>query len=312
MMKQLVMVCHTETWCKTGGWEGFEEVMAGYRRAWRVAERRGKRPRVTLCLTTEAVEDHRDVFAALRDEGHEIGVHSHLPGAQRGGHSYSGGFAYRIDEAGRLNQDLAAAGIRQRIVEAGLGTATAHVSGMFTFRDTTASVLEESGLRVDCSLYPGDLSTHEATGDFVLCDNRGRTCPAAYRLSRADHCQPGDSAVVELPVWGHLNAGDDQECLLEIARESNRSGEPMAARWEAYWRERGALADVAPSGSHVAGRPEAVQLFLHYWNFIDDRGRAIGQDLERLGRFLSAWAELEGCDFATATEAADTWAGADG
>ena len=68
MMKYLVMVCHTETWCATGAWEGFGEVMTGYRRAWERAARGGKRPRVTFCLTTEAVEDHADLFAALRDE----------------------------------------------------------------------------------------------------------------------------------------------------------------------------------------------------------------------------------------------------
>jgi len=305
-MKYLVTVCHTEAWFGPP-WQFFDDIFDGFQRAWDVAARRHKRPRVTFCMTSEAVEDKGEFFAGLQAERHEIGVHSHLPGSQRRGHSYSGDFAYELDDNGVLNQDLTAEIIRSKIVDAGLGTPKVHVSGMFTFRDTTVGVLEEAGFTVDCSLSPGMLHKHDATGDFVLCDNRGRTCPAAYPLSQADHCTPGDSEVIELPVWGHLSARHDQQCVIEIAEESLRTGTPMADLWERYWRSRGFFEGIAPSGSHVNGRPEIVQMFFHYWDFIDQTHSVNTHDLQRLGEFLAKWGELDGCNFATASEAADVW-----
>ena len=303
-MKLLVMVSHTETWWGDGTWPHFDEVCEGLRRAWDQGTLGSKRPVVTFCATAEAVEDKETVLHLLQANGHEIGVHSHLPGSHRGGHSYRGSFAYRIDDDGHLNQDLAAARIRARVEQAGLGTARTHVSGSFTFRDTTVSVLEHAGFTVDCSLMPGTVGTHPAVGDFVLWDNRARTCPAAYRPSPSDHCQPGDSRVVELPVWGHLNAQEDQDCILDIVRRSEQDGIPIASHWEAYWRERGSFQGVPSSGRHTQGKPEIVQLFFHWWDFLGEGGSVDTESLARLGRFLCLWAEMDDCFFATASHAA--------
>jgi hypothetical protein len=306
-MKYLVMVCHTEPWWRNGSWQFFDEIFDGFQRAWDMATKGSKRPRVTFCMTLEAVADKDKFFTKLQADGHEIGVHSHLPESQRHQHSYSGDFAYKVDRNGVLNQDLAAKVTRSRITEADLGTPKVHVSGMFTFRDTTACILEEAGLTVDCSLMPGILGKHDATGDFILCDNRRRTSPAVYRLSRTDHCQPGNSNVIELPVWGHINADDDQQCIIEIAEESSRTDTPAAHLWESYWRSRGAFENTPSSGSHIRGKPEAIQMFFHYWDFIHPCGRANADDIQRLGCFLSKWGQVDDCGFATASKAADAW-----
>jgi len=303
-MKLLAMVSHTETWWADGTWPHFDEVLDGLHRAWDQGTLSAKRPVVTFCVTAEALEDKETVLHQLQADGHEIGVHSHLPGSHRGAHGYQGEFAYRIDDGGRLNQDLAAARIRARVEQAGLGAASTHVSGFFALRDTTVAVLEDAGFTVDCSLMPGTVGTHPAAGDFVLWDNRARTCPAAYRLSQSDHCQPGDSRIIELPVWGHLNAEEDQDCLLEIVRRSEQDGVPIASHWEAYWRERGSFRDVPSSGRQVQGKPEVVQVFFHWWDFLGRGGDIDTESLARLGRFLRRWAETDDCSFATASHAA--------
>jgi hypothetical protein len=303
-MKLLVMVSHTETWCGDGTWPHFDQVLDGLRRAWDGGTLGAERPVATFCAPAEAVEDKETVLRQLRADGHEIGVHSHLPGSHRGGHSYQGEFAYRLDDEGRLNQDLAAARLRARVEQAGLGAARTHVSGFFTFRDTTVCVLEHAGFTVDCSLMPGTVGTHPAVGDFVLWDNRARTCPATYRPSRSDHCQPGDSSIIELPVWGHLNAEEDQGCLLEIVRRSEQDGDPIASHWEGYWRERGSFQNVPSSGGQVQGKPEIVQMFFHWWDFLGEGGSVDYESLVRLGCFLRRWAEMDDCSFATASHAA--------
>ena len=217
-VKYLVMVCHTETWWKTGGWQRFDEVLDGFRAAWDAADCGDKRPLVTFCLTSETVEDKAEVLAALRAEGHEIGVHSHLPGSQRQPHTYVGQYAYALDERGVLNQDAAAAGIRDRIIDAGLGTPETHVSGMFAFRDTTASVLEESGFRVDCSLMPGDLGTHGATGDFVLVKIvRGESEPQTVMEVQSDGDTASDPSISERQEDVHRDdRGRDVGAFLEL------------------------------------------------------------------------------------------------
>ena len=155
------------------------------------------------------------------------------------------------------------------------------------------------------SLLPGAVE-HLNEDGTLLCDNRARTCPAAYRLSRTDHCVEGDSPIVELPTWGLLSDAQDLEIMLSIARESLTSGRSMAELWERDRRNRGDFTGLASSGSHDPDRPEIVQVFFHYWNFIDDLLHSDGS-FDRLKTFLTQWSSLDDCDYATATEAAKLW-----
>ena len=204
----LVLVCHAELDFE-GSWKLYDRIQPEIEKMLdRVADAAGRRPKITYCLTGEFLSERLDDAFRFVDEGHEVGIHSHLPGAHRPGHSYQGHYAYRLDEEGVLNQDAIAGPLRQVAIALGLPPPKTHVSGMFTFQRTTVQVLQEAGFTVDCSLLPGELGTHPAAGDFALCDNRPRSAPHPYRPASDDPWVDGSSGVIELPVSGNLGGGD--------------------------------------------------------------------------------------------------------
>ena len=178
-MKELhvVLVCHTEL-DFGGSWSFYTRVQPRIEELLKkVADKSGKQPKMTYCLTGDFLSERLEDAFKFLEEGHEIGVHSHLPGAHRPRHSYSGHYAYRLNEHGILNQDTVAGALRQIAISLGLPAPRTHVSGMFTFQRTTIQILAEAGFSVDCSLLPSVRGTHEATGDFVLANNTRRDQP---------------------------------------------------------------------------------------------------------------------------------------
>jgi len=240
----------------------------------RVAQKTGKQPKVTYCLTGEFLGERLDDAFSLLEAGHEIGVHSHLPGAHRPRHQYQGRYAYRLDELGILNQDRVAGALRQTAIALGLPAPATHVSGMFTFQRTTIGVLEQAGFTVDCSLLPGvEKAKHEASGDFILADNVRRAEPYPYRPAADDPWADGDSSLIELPVSGNLGGGDIEEQLESLGDRLGGSG--------------------------------PVDVFQSFWHHFEFAGLGWTKGtFEQAERFLLACAGHEQVVFSTASQAA--------
>ena len=229
----IVLVCHTEL-DFDGSWALYERIQPEIEQLLaRVADRSGKAPKITYCLTGEFLSERLDDAFRFVDEGHEVGIHSHLPGAHRPRHSYQGHYAYRLDEEGVLNQDAVAGALRRIAIALGLPPPETHVSGMFTFQRTTIQVLQEAGFAVDCSLLPGERGTHQATGDFILCDNRRRSDPYPYRPALEDPWADGSSGVIELPVSGNLGGGDIETQMQHLRERLDASREVDV--FQSFW-----------------------------------------------------------------------------
>ena len=113
------LVCHAELGLD-GTWDVYEEIPPAFETMIeRVAQRTGQMPRVTYCLTNEFVTDRLDDAVRFFEQGHEIGVHSHLPGSHRREHCYSGRYALALDPNGLLNQDRVAGPLREIIASLG-------------------------------------------------------------------------------------------------------------------------------------------------------------------------------------------------
>jgi hypothetical protein len=199
------LVCHTELGLD-GTWGDYDTVQPAFEAMiQRVAQRTGQLPRVTYCLTNEFITDRLDDAARFHEQGHEIGVHTHLPGSHRAGHNYSGRYAYAFDPEGRLNQDRIAAPLREIIASLGFPAPETHVSGMFSFQRSTIELLTQAGFSADCSLIPnGRAFRHRATGKFVIADNRRRTDRHPYFPDPADPWVEGSSPLLEIPVSGNI------------------------------------------------------------------------------------------------------------
>lgn len=234
MSMHVVLVCHTELDFK-GTWALYDRVQPLVSQMLdRVADSTGKRPRITYCGTAEFLGEKLDDAFAFVEGGDEVGVHSHLPGAHRPRHSYQGRYAYRTDTEGVLNQERVAGPLRELAVALGLPAPATHVSGMFTFGQSTIAVLERAGFGVDCSLLPGIGPTrHEASGDYVLADNHRRSDPRPYRPSIEDPWMAGASRVMELPVSGSLGEGNlDGQLAALRARLEDGAGVDV---FQSYW-----------------------------------------------------------------------------
>jgi len=185
----------------------------------RIADATGKKPKMTYCVTGEFLGEPARLDDAFRfiEEGHEIGIHSHLLGSHRAGHSGLGRYALRLDENGLLNQDLIAGALRQIAMALGLPAPASHVSGYYSFQETTIKVLEEAGFSVDCSLQCGrEHERFHATGDFILCHTVRRKAPYPYRPATEDPLADGQSSIIELPLCGSLGHGQAEGQLADI------------------------------------------------------------------------------------------------
>lgn len=278
-----VLVCHAELGLD-GTWGVYDEVQPRIEELLkRVADATGKLPKITYCLTSEFITDKLDDAIRFHEQGHEIGVHSHLPGGHRKRHDYSGPYAFKLDERGLLNQDQVAGPLRQILTAAGFPAPVSHVTGMFSFQKTTIQVLGDAGFKVDCSLIPnGDIIKHRVLGDFIIADNRRRTSRQPYHPSPTDPWSEGDSPVLELPVSGNLGCGyfamnwaqslDDEFALLE-KRVATLQGVDV---YQSYW---------------------------HHFEFSRSYNWTKGK-IENATAFLTQCAKLKDLHFSTAREAA--------
>ncbi len=234
MRLHVVLVCHTEL-DFDGSWAVYDKIQPRIEEIVdRVGEKTGKRPKITYCLTNEFMTERLDHAFRFIQQGHEVGIHSHLPGAQRQPHhSYQGPYAYRLDQDGVLNQDRVAGALRQIAIALGLPAPNTHVSGMFTFQSTTIQMLEKAGFTVDCSLLPVDEHTHPATGDFPLRDNTRRPEPYPYRPSAEDPWSDGNSLLIELPVSGNLGGGQIDQQIASLLRRLD--GESEVDVFQSFW-----------------------------------------------------------------------------
>jgi len=267
----VVLVCHTEL-DFSGSWGFYSQVQPKVEELLKkVADRAGQQPKITYCLTGDFLSEQLDEAFRFLEEGHEIGIHSHLPGAHRPRHSYSGHYRYRLDEHGVLNQDTVAGALRQIAVSLGLPAPRTHVSGMFTFQRTTIRVLDEAGFSIDCSLLPGVKGTHEASGDFILADNTQRNKAYPYRPSIEDPWKDGNSTIIELPASGNLGSGDIEGQITRLRERANSKRELDV--FQSYW---------------------------HHFEFVRP-----GQDtFKEAERFLMECARHDNVRFSTASEAA--------
>ena len=275
----IVLVCHTEL-DFDGSWALYERIQPSIEQLLaRVADRSGKGPKITYCLTGEFLSERLEDAYRFLEQGHEVGIHSHLPGAQRQPrHSYKGHYAYRLDGRGILNQDAVAGPLRQIAVALGLPAPKTHVSGMFTFQRTTIQVLAEAGFSVDCSLLPGVRGTHEAAGDFVLADNTRRDQPYPYRPSTEDPWADGDSPLIELPVSGNLGGGDIDKQIsdLTVRIEGDRDLDVFQSFWHHF-----EFADLGWTKGSIADAEKFLLECGKHDNVVFSTASEAAKDLER-------------------------------
>jgi hypothetical protein len=261
----VVLVCHTEL-DFDGSWTLYERVQPQMEQMLRdVAGATGEYPKITYCLTGEFLSERLDDAFRFIEEGHEVGIHSHIPGAHRPRHRYDGRYAYRLDDDAVLNQDAVAGPLRGIAAALGLPAPRTHVSGMFTFQKTTIRTISDAGFLVDCSLLPGVRATHEASGDFVLADNTHRTEPLPYRPDIDDPWTAGQSPVVELPVSANLGGGDLESQLKTLRDRLQRDGDVDV--FQSFWHHfefaglgwtKGRLTDARAFLTECAKQPNVV------------------------------------------------------
>jgi hypothetical protein len=256
----IVLVCHMEMDFE-GSWRLYDRVQPKIEEMIsRVADAAGKRPKMTYCVTGEFLGEPERLEDAFRfiEEGHEIGIHSHLLGSHRAGHSGKGRYALRLDENGVLNQDLTGGALRQIAIALGLPAPASHVSGYYTFQQTTVKVLERAGFSVDCSLQCGrENERFHATGDFILCHTVRRKEPYPYRPDPDDPLADGGSSIIELPLCGSLGHGQAEGQLDTIRSrlEGDRAVDAFQCSWHHFefadlgWT-KGTFAD---AGSFLSG-----------------------------------------------------------
>lgn len=283
-----VLVCHAELGLD-GTWTSYDRVQPAMEGIFdRVAQATGKPIRSTYCLTSEFIADRLEEAARLLEAGHEIGVHSHLPGSHRQGHRYDGPYRLKTNAAGELNQDRVAGPLRESLIARGFPPPRTHVSGMFSFQPTTIRLLEAAGFENDCSLIPnGKVIRHSITGAFVIADNRRRMSRAPYFPDPGDPWSAGRSSMVEIPVSGNLGMAY------------------FGIDWAQSLEEELALIAQEPG---APGTPRLYQSYWHHFEFDPAHSWTRGSLLEA-ERFLTALGCMPGVQFSTVSEARRAWLG---
>jgi hypothetical protein len=285
------LVCHTEPDVWDGGFTSIDHVLPPFLdRLESAKDSEDQSPRVAWCLTAQVMRHRPNVFRTLACAGHEIGVHSHFPGANGVLEHQQ---ALNRDRLGRFDRwfpDLCALAVQM-----GLPPPRTHATWMFAYRDEITQTLAECEIGIDCSVCYG--GAHHLEDGFLLADSRRRRSGKPYRLSEQDHCIEGESPVVELPVSGGL--GDYWEA--EGGRFTHFS--PIAS-------EQGQDRQLRLFRSRLDGlAPDEMDIFhvhFHLYEFLLPGGLS----LERLAR-AKALLEAMGADdrvrFSTPAEAVDIW-----
>ena len=285
---RVCLVCHTEPDVWNGGFASIDRILPLFLEMTEsIRDVAGRSPRVAWCLTSQVVEHRPAPFRILQELGHEIGVHSHFPAG-------SGRLQHDQDLNQQHLDDFAQwfPTLCETIAKAGFGRPRTHAAWMFACRDNMTHILATSGIVADCNVCYGGI--HHLPNGFLLADSRRRTSGKPYRLSERDHCIPGNSPVVELPVSGGFG------CYWQVNAQGQFSFfRPVASAQEGdrqldMFRSR--LDDLAP------GELDVFHVHFHLYDFLptDHSGPS---RLERARGILAAIARDPRAAFATPSEA---------
>ncbi|UCC17664.1 MAG: hypothetical protein JSU58_03690 [Dehalococcoidales bacterium] len=286
------LVCHTEPDVWDGGFKSIDVVLPYFlRKIEQVQDQQGNNPKITWCLTSQAVKHRAEPFLELLGQRHEIGVHSHYPGAD--------GRLEHQQEINMNNLDKFRQWFPescQNVTDAGFPKPRTHVTWMFAYRDTITEVLSEAGIDIDCSVCYG--GAHYLADGFLLADSRKRGTGKPYRMSESDHCVEGDSTVVEVPVSGGF--GDywipDQEGHFEYFY-------PIASDVEA-----GKMIGLFNRRMEILspGETDIFHVHFHLYEFLPPGGLDESR-LDRAVKILQNMASDNRICFSTISEAVDDW-----
>jgi hypothetical protein len=288
----ICLVCHTEPDIWDGGFKSIDVVLPYFldkiRMVW---DHRGNNPKITWCLTSQAVKHRPLPFLELLTQGHEVGIHSHYLGAD--------GKLEHQQEINRENLDRFGEWLpelTETVKDAGFPKPRTHVTWMFAYRDSMTRVLSEAGIDIDCSVCYGGV--HYLPDGFLLADSRKRSAGKPYRMSESDHCVEGDSTVVELPVSGGF--GDywvpDDNGTFEYFY-------PVASDDEA-----GKMTDLfnLRMETLTPGETDIFHIHFHLYEFLPPGGPDENR-LERAMMILRNMASDNRACFSTVSEAVNDW-----
>lgn len=286
------LVCHAEPDVWGGGFKSIDVVLPHFlKKTEKRLDHQGNSPKITWCLTSQVAKHRPRPFLGLLDHGHEIGIHSHYPGAD-------GRLEHR-QEINRNNLDKFGEWLPElcrTITDAGFPPPRTQVTWMFAYRDSMTQVLSEAGIDIDCSVCYG--GAHYLPDGFLLADNRKRNTGKPYHMSEDDHCAEGDSGVAELPVSGGF--GDywipDKESRFK--HFSPITSDDDAEKMINLFNHR--MQTISPGGIDI------FHIHFHLYEFLVPGGLDEGR-LDRTVTILRNIASDNRVCFSTASEAVDDW-----
>ena len=286
------LVCHTEPDVWDGGFKSIDVVLPYFLDTIRkVRDNRGNIPKITWCLTSQVAMQRPGPFLALLEQGHEVGIHSHYPGADGTQEHQQEINKNNLDKFGEWLPEMC-----RTLTDTGFPKPRTQVTWMFAYRDNITQVLSDSGIDIDCSVCYG--GAHYLEDGFLLADSKNRSSGKSYRMSETDHCVEGDSPVVELPVSGGF--GDywipDQQGRFE--HFSPIASEDEAAKMVELFDRR--MQTLNP------GEIDIFQVHFHLYEFLPPDGL----NEHRLNRAVTILQNITSDNrvcFSTASEAVDDW-----
>ncbi|MFC1947628.1 hypothetical protein ACFLXY_06895 [Chloroflexota bacterium] len=288
----ICLVCHTEPDVWNGGFKSIDVVLPYFlKKIEKVRDHQGNNPKFTWCLTSQVAKHRPGPFLKLLSQGHEVGIHSHYPGAD--------GRLEHQQEINRENLDrfgewlLELSGV---VTDAGFPTPRTQVTWMFAYRDNMTQVLSEAGIEIDCSVCYG--GTHYLPDGFLLADSRNRSTGKPYRMSKSDHCIEGNSAVVELPVSGGFGDYWIPDEKGQFEHFSPISSDNEAEKMTELFNRR--METLSP------GETDIFHIHFHLYEFLPPGG--LDEDrLDRAMTILGSMVSDNKVCFSTASKAADDW-----
>lgn len=286
------LVCHTEPDVWDGGLKSIDVVLPRFLdRIGTVQDCQGNSPKITWCLTSCVARQRPGPFLKLLTQGHEIGIHSHYPGADGKLEHQQELNRESLDGFGEWLPELC-----RTVTDAGFPKPRTHVTWMFAYRDSMTRVLSKAGIDIDCSVCYG--GAHYLPDGFLLADSRDRSTDKPYRMSIPDHCVEGDSSMVELPVSGGFGdywIPDNEGCFEHFAPIA--SDDEAARMIELFHRRMETL---------NSGETDIFHMHFHLYEFLLPGGLDESR-LERAMTILRKMASDSRVRFSTTSEAVDDW-----
>lgn len=256
-------------------------------------------------------EHFPDEWAALRERGDEIGLHSHGPEVSDDETGLEGCWA----------QHMAVPGDIERMVSLGFESPKTYIPGFFLWRDELAQTLIDAGVEASSTVMalPGKHAAWVGLFDYLkipietclLETHQPSSYPfRPYRVSATGMGDRGDSELVELPVIGYLGKWDFPDfensapCDLTTSPKKLRPKNWIAEGYLAFENERHlAFPSLRQRWEMRYGQDVDIwPTFFHPYEMNHERlERTV-----RLVRELSSWDDVE---FSTSIEAVRDWKG---